>query len=66
MVEEKKKEKKKKDGTRRAYDIKDIFKFRQTDETGSGGNQILTGVKFKEGVMRTEGEEYQRGLRTKR
>ena len=33
---------------------------------GSCGNENLTRVKFKDGVTRTEGRGYQRGLRTKR
>lgn len=48
---------------------KTFFKFRQRDEEGGGvssGNQNLTRVKFKDGVTRTEGKGYQRGLRTKR
>lgn len=71
MDEKRLKEKKKGSLIKRGHeedvskDIKDIFKLRQTDERRSGGNQGLTRVKFKNGVMKTEGKEYQRGLRTK-
>ncbi len=47
-------------------DIKAIFKFRQRDQSASGGSQNSTWGKFKDGVMKAEGRGYQRGLRTKR
>lgn len=39
------------------------FKVQTMDESGSGGNCHVTKVKLKDGVKRTEGRGYQRGLR---